>query len=729
MRRWICVLWVIAQVLQTGQSWTAAEQRRRLQQPANSKVPQSATAQREDLAPEKTTLVLPPEVAELIFAVRPFGTDAHYYANFGYYCFDPSQKVYPQGGQLCRLNSLTGEVTILLDDPAGGVRDPQLHYDGRKILFSYRKGGTEHYHLYEIEIDGTGLRRLTGGPFDDIEPTYLPDGDVVFCSSRCNRWVACWKVPVAILYRCNADGRNIRMLSSNAVTENTPSVLPDGRLLYTRWEYNDRSQLCYHHLWTINADGTGQMTFFGNMYPTGMYYNIAGRSGNVVTYKNVPGAVAMLDAKPIPGTRNVVAIFSPGHGRREHEGFVTVVDPRHGPDHQGAARRIHSSGAWRDPYPVSHNSFVVARGRELHLMDDRGQTRLLYNLAHPKPEMMLHEPVPLRPRRRELLGGRRAPASGATGRLILTDVTRGRNMDGVRPGEIKSLLVLEQLPAPFHNSPGFDGISLWGSFTIARILGTVPVEADGSAYLEVPAMRSLFFVALDEKDRSVKKMQSFVTVQPGEVTSCVGCHEPRTATPRNPGRSALTALQRGPSKIQPVAGVPQVIDFRRHVQPILDEHCTQCHGLNDPDGGLCLDGSRGVPSHGYGRVLASYVALVQRFEEVADGRNAHGNHPPRTIGSSASKLITRIDGSHYDVIVSPQEATIIRLWLDSGAVANGTYAIMDGGTPESPSPHYIREMKRYGILPHDLDAAADPIDVYATDEAYWRSFWHNPAAP
>ena len=340
--------------------------------------------------------------------------------------------------------------------------------------------------------------------------------------------------------------------------------------------------------------------------------------------------------------------------------------------------------------------------------------------------MMLHEPVPVRPRQRERIAGGRRDASDATGRLILADVALGRNMQGVKPGEIKKLLVLEQLPAPFHNSPGFDGISLWGPFTISRILGTVPVEADGSAYLEVPAMRSLFFVSLDENDLSVKKMQSFVTVQPGEVTSCVGCHDSRIQTPPNLGHNTLMAVERRPSKIEPVPGVPQIVDFRRHVQPILDKHCVECHGANDPDGEISLDAGPGFPSHGRGRVLNSYVALVRCFQEVADGRNAHGNHPPRTIGSSASKLMTRIDGSHYDVKVSPQEATLVRLWLDSGAVANGTYAVMDGGTPQNPSSQYIREMKRYGILPPDLDTSANPIDAYATDEAYWQSFWHRP---
>jgi len=672
--------------------------------------------------------VLPADVDQVVFAVRPFAPDGHYYANFGYYCFDPSQKAYSQGGgALCRLSLRTGQVTNLVNDPEGGVRDPHLRYDGRRIVFSYRKGGSEHYHLYGINVDGTGLRQLTDGPYDDIEPTCLPGGDIVFCSSRCNRWVMCWKTPVAILYRCDADGENIRMLSSNAVTENTPSVLADGRLLYTRWEYVDRSQLCYHHLWTVNPDGTGQMTFYGNMHPNGMPYNLAGRSGNVVYYQNVPGAVAILDAKAIPGTRDVVAIFSPGHGRQEHQGFVTIIAPGHGPDHEPSARRIHADSRWRDPNPVSSDAFLVARGRELHLMDKRGKTRLLYRLADARPQMMLHEPIPIRQRRTEPIIPARKEPSKETGRLILSDVTTGRNMLGVQPGEIKKLLVLEQLPGPFHNSPGFDGISLWGGFTLMRILGTVPVEPDGSAHFDVPAMRSVLFVALDENDLSVKKMQSFVTVQPGEVTSCVGCHEPRTTAPTNPGRAALMAFERPASQIEPIAGAPEIVDFRRHVQPILDRHCVRCHGAERADGGLRLDGSHGVPSHGLGRVLTSYVSLVRQLGEVVDGRNAHGNRAPRAIGSSASKLMTRIDGSHYDVHVSPEETRLIRLWLDSGAAANGTYAVMDGGTPKKPSPNYIREMKRYGILPPDFDLATNPIDAYATDEAYWRSFWYRPS--
>jgi hypothetical protein len=250
------------------------------------------------------------DVDEVVFCTRSRYDDGHWYANIGYYCDDANRKAYsgngrPDDGKLFRLNLRTGAVAVLLDAQGGSVRDPQLHYDGRKILFSYRQAGTDFYHLYEINVDGTGLRQLTEGDFDDYEPTYLPDGDIAFVSTRCNRWVNCWYTQVGIIYRCDGDGKNLRQISANTEHDNTPWVMPDGRLIYMRWEYVDRSQVEYHALWAMNPDGTGQTVYFGNMH-----------SWTVI-----------IDAKPIPGTDKVVASFSPGHGVNEHAGIATVLSP------------------------------------------------------------------------------------------------------------------------------------------------------------------------------------------------------------------------------------------------------------------------------------------------------------------------------------------------------------------------------------------------------------------
>ena len=184
-------------------------------------------------------------VEEVIFAARQPGVGSHWYENFGHYAQDEQQKAYRALGRLCRLDLRSGRLTVLLDDADGSIRDPQVHYDGAKILFSYRPGGSDYFHLYEIGADGRDLRQLTSGPYDDIEPTYLPGGGIMFCSSRCKRWVNCWFTQVAVLYACDADGRNIHPLSANIEHDNAPWPLPDGRVIYTRWEYVDRSRVSF----------------------------------------------------------------------------------------------------------------------------------------------------------------------------------------------------------------------------------------------------------------------------------------------------------------------------------------------------------------------------------------------------------------------------------------------------------------------------------------------------
>ena len=590
---------------------------------------------------------------EIIFACRQEGFDGHWYANFGYYAEGNGRKAYRAQGRLCKLNVRTGEVVALVDDSEGTVRDPHVHYDGRKILFSYRKGGTDHFHLYEIDADGGGLRQLTDGPYNDIEPTYLPDGGILFCSDRCNRWVNCWLTQVAVLHRCDGDGKNMRQLSSNNEHENTPWLLPDGRVLYQRWEYVDRSQVHYHHLWTMNPDGTGQMVFYGNMRP----------------------GTVMIDAKPVPGEDAVVAIFSPGHGQREHAGAVTLVSPAGGPDEPSSARRISRTDDFRDPYPLSKEYFLAAQKDGLVLMNDQGRTWPVYRLPGQLAGegVTCHEPRPLLPRSRENIIPPRVASQETAGRLILNNVYDGRRMEGVRPGEIKKLLVLESLPMPIHYTGGMDPISFGGTFTLERVVGTIPVEPDGSAYMELPALRSFFFVALDEKEDSIKRMQSFLTVMPGEVTSCVGCHENRTQTPASRPTRGMLALQRNPDRPAPVPGVPDVFDFPRDVQPILDKHCLGCHDYDKRDGGVVLTGDRGpMFSH-------SYYTLTYRRQFV-DGRNdPRSNLPPRTIGAAASPLMKKITTDHYDVKLSPQETRMIRYWIECGAPYPGTYAALGGG--------------------------------------------------
>ena len=771
---------------------------------------------------------------EIVFATRDHAKDGHWYANFSYYCYSPERTLYGRQGRLCAWNLQTGAVRLLVDDPEGGVRDPCVSYDAQTILFSYRKGGSAHFHLYEIGADGKGLRQLTDGGYDDLEPCYLPDGGIAFVSSRARRWVNCWLTQVATVHRCDADGRRIRMLSANIEQDNTPWPLPDGRLIYMRWEYVDRSQVNYHHLWTMNPDGTQHNVFFGNLHPGGLF----------------------IDAKPIPDSTDVLLIDSPGHGNVEHKGFVARVSAKEGPDVKQNLRRISKAGNYRDPWALADGLYLAARDRDLVLMDSSGSETNLFTLPGTFKDCWLHEPRPLMPRRREPVISDKTDLSQANGTFSLENVYEGRHMAGVAKGAIQKLLILETLPKPINFTGGMDPLSYVGTFTLPRALGTVPVEADGSAHFTVPALRPVFFVALDARGRCVKRMQSFTQLMPGERQGCVGCHEERAGAPKLYAGGMTLAARRAPSRPDAGGLAFDVPDFPRHVQPVLDRLCVRCHNPDDRQGGVDLCGDRG-PMFSMG-----YYALASRGQ-VADGRNyAKSNYAPYALGSGGSPLMKKLDGSHHGVAPSPRELAAVALWLDASAPYPGTYAALACGTiggyqqnnqnlendaewpatraaqpvfearcatchskafkplprtlsdenglsfwmpdmsdprlrfnrhalfnltrPEKslflraplakaagglglctnatgavfasqddpayrallgmidagrarleeikrfdmpgfrPRPEYLREMKRYGILPETFDIEKDPADPYALDRLYWDSFTYKP---
>ena len=251
----------------------------------------------------------------------------------------------------------------------------------------------------------------------------------------------------------------------------------------------------------------------------------------------------------------MVLIRSPGHGATEHAGFVSTLSVKRGPDHLPSLQDISRSADFRDPWAVTENAFLVARNNTLVLMNEQGSVHTLYTLPREFGAVWLHEPRPLVPRSPEPVIPPHVDLARSTGRYLLSNVYAGRNMAGVKPGEIKKLLVLESLPKPVNFTGGMDPLSYVGTFTLERVLGTVPVEADGSAYFEAPALRSLFFVALDDNDLAVKRMQSFTGVGPGETLGCVGCHEHRSVTPAG----EVTAASAGGS----TGAKPHRADLRR----------------------------------------------------------------------------------------------------------------------------------------------------------------------
>ena len=208
-----------------------------------------------------------------------------------------------------------------------------------------------------------------------------------------------------------------------------------------------------------------------------------------------------------------------------------LVDPKAGPDDLSSVRVLTKDHNYRDPWAFSEQCFLAARGNSVVLLDGCGQEEKIFSLSETetKAGLWCHEPRPVAPRPRERVVVDRTLPDERKGTMVLMDARIGSNMQGVGKDEIKQLLVLESLPKPINFTGGMEPLSYGGTFTLERVLGTVPVEADGSAHFEVPALRSVFFVALDARGHAVKRMQSFTGVQPGETIGCIGCHEHRSS--------------------------------------------------------------------------------------------------------------------------------------------------------------------------------------------------------
>jgi hypothetical protein len=617
---------------------------------------------------------------EILFAVRKPSMDGHWYGNIAYYATDPCRATFPMnsGGRLCIYNVRTKETRVLFDDPKGNIRDPQIHYDAEKLIFAYLPQGKKHYSLYEIKLDGTGLTQLTGrgedtspgmedastySPpgWDDYEPTYLPNDEIIFCSTRANRYVQCWLTQVGTLHKCGADGSDIRMLSANVEQDNTPWVLSNGQVAYMRWEYVDRYHLGYHHLWSMNPDGTRQMVLYGNQINHGV----------------------ILAPKPVPRSRKLVVTWSPGHGRREHYGRVALIDPRFGPDNPRGVRFVSRNNVHCDPWAFSENHFLAANKTALELLNGQGETEVLYRL----PEELagqgywIGEPRPVMTRQREPLIADLTDPSADHGTLALINIYRGRKMRGVKPGTIKNLLVYEVLPKPINYSGAMSEMSAGGTFSVERLIGSVPVTEEGCAHFRLPPLRSFLFLAMDERGHCVKRMHSFTSVMPGETTTCIGCHEARTETPGTDERRQLRQLIRKPAvKPRPVAGVPEIFDFARDIQPILDEHCLKCHNHDREEGGFNISGHWG-PLYPIGYIQMSWRELFGDNRVMLPyAEHSKSNFEPYEIGTGSSRLLKLIEEEHEGVKVPEAQQKIIRHWLDAGASHAGTYAVNSHGT-------------------------------------------------
>lgn len=613
------------------------------------------------------------------------------------------------GSRLLVLDGLRpdGVERELVPGAEGYIMRMDLSFDATKVVFSLKPKADGSFHLYEIGIDGTNRHQLTCSPYDDMDPIYLPDGHLLFSTSRGNSYVRCLPSSAStVLARCDADGRNIVMISRNNEPDYTPTLLPDGRILYTRWEYTERPLWRLQKLWTMNPDGTGEAVYWGNgsAYPDVLW-----------EARPVPGSAQVMFVGV--GHHNVVTgslgLLDVGRGLQWPDGITKVTKellwPEVGEPADGspiASPRYHTSGGlWsvRSPYPLGPEDFLVSAARTaggefaLFLMDIHGNRELLYaglqTVWYAQP-LRSRTPPPVIPSRVAW------PAAGEPalgGVLFSPNVYSG--VEGLPPGTAKYLRVLEMDAKTYsmgfkswrHSGPAISVIQEDG---VKRILGTVPIQPDGSVAFKVPAGRALHFQLLDERQRCVQIMRSFTGVMPGETRGCLGCHALHTATPD--AHQGALALRGPPATLTPPPwGAGTSISYERFCQPVLDRHCGQCHegngkararfdmtlrggvaekGIDDPklwpfkEPYMTLVG----PAWGGPKPEGTGAALGLAGCLNVEVNHQYGPLQPMTMLSSTSRLIELVtSGKHHQVKVEGEDLLRLIAWVDCNCVYRG----------------------------------------------------------
>jgi len=620
------------------------------------------------------------------------------------------------------LDGIYGRVRPLLQTGDGILRNPDVSYDGRRILFAWKKSDRgDDFHVYEMEVDSGAVRQLTDEPgCADYEGVYLPDGNILFSSTRCCQTVDCNWVEASNLYLMDGDGRFARRVGFDQVHTIFPTVTDDGRVLYTRWEYNDRGQIFPQPLFQMNPDGTNQQEFYGgsSWFPT-----------NIIHARKIPGSRRVLAVvtghhRPPHGK---LAVIDPALGRQEGAG-IQLIAPVRPTDYQRVDRYAEDGSQFQYPYPVDEDHFLVTLavptpagklGRfDVYFMERDGRRELLIEGTAPGETLAPRQILPLAPRPTPHVRPAMADYRKTTGMFFLQDVYQGLALRGVPRGTVKHLRVvaLEYRCAAIGNlsQQGRGGSSEVttpvavgnGSWDVKVVLGTARVYEDGSALFQAPARVPLYFQALDERGCAVQTMRSWATLMPGETQSCVGCHEHKNSVP--PALAGISlALRAGPQELSPPAGPPRGFSFAREVQPILDRHCVRCH-TGEADKPLNLTSEAVLVGTTKRRFSQAYLTLTHTSQDCGNWNHDCVNWidcmsepellPPYSRGAATSRLMTLLRDGHEDVRLSQQELETIACWIDLLVPFCGDYREAHAWSQEDLDLYARAEARRRRVL-------------------------------
>ena len=655
-------------------------------------------------------------------------------------CLNHMPWVSRPGGDICILDhpfSTDGKgqkVTAIISNQLGRghVRGIDLSWDGKKIVFGYAKqpdwnfdpwpwpGSGEReighelrltqepIHIFGINIDGSGLHQITDHDmWSDLDPAYMPNGNIVFVSERCGFSLQCNNGPFhdetsCNLYSVRPDGTGMRWLSYNKDGDYQPHVFNDGTIGYCRWEYQERGWAKIQSVWFLRPDGTGADALFKQHLDNPWAFE---------NTREIPMTTSDRKFLSIAAAHHTLAcgpvcILSPNRGLNDASA-IEIVTPGVLPSEGGMSGVPVSEGGCIDdggyymyPWPLSDKFFLAAytysknpppgldasargadeKGYGLYLIDVFGNKELIYKDV----DISSSFPIPLRARPRPpIIPSVCDPEMGDKALCTVSNIIDG--VDGIDPDKIKYIRVARRIGWPYMKETGgqryeVDGSS-WGlNWAPALVFGEVPVEENGSASFYVPANVSLYFQLLDSNKQEIKRMRSFISFQSGETRGCVGCHETRAVAPTMVQKS-LAMAKKPLIPTPPPWGIERCISYLADIQPIFDRNCISCHSGLKPAAGFDFSGGLMPPapmeglyqSFSFDGLNRSYRTIIENHLASYSNKRDPASAIAQTLqfGSLQSKLIEAIlkgpCSSHINIKPGDEDWYRLVTWIDANA--------------------------------------------------------------
>lgn len=643
---------------------------------------------------------------------------------------------------------------------------PELSFDSTEIMFAwcentpnvkYPSGlvtfNLEHmFRIFAMDLDGSNLRPLADHTtsYNDYDPTYLPNGRILFVSDRHNGGQRCGSVAVSgNMYTMKPDGSDLIRITWHETNERCPTLTNDGQIVYSRWDYIDRHAYSSQCMWLVNPDGSNPRAWHGMYMEDDKPFH----------------PISETDVMPIPGTYGKFVAIEAGH-HDSYYGNLVVIDINKRARYEEQIRwfwpgwRLKGDQGWvgeaerykksmRDlttPVPLSEDYVIACEYSEILLLDKFRNEVLLFD-AEPlfvekqagfgavSPIPVKTRPVPPTIETVTYQGERRAGAPKAVISVMNVYETDTPFPQGTRITHLRICQLLGKPKLPWNGKR-----NIWQGWSdgalLKAVLGTVPVEEDGSVYFEAPIEREIFFQAVDSTGMAVTSMLSGTYVHPGEHLTCIGCHEDKW-TAAEPGYTPR-ALQRAPSKITPDVDGSCPLTYARLAKPVFEDNCVSCHAKNANAPSFEYWDTTRTCNNGEGRdgpavgELEKYITYYNAaYENAYCAKSgsaalylgkpgvARSRSIPYEIGARASPdFLAHLGPSHHDVQLTQEEFHRVTLWLDLNAQELGSYSMEADDIarqragevvwPEWPGGSGLDPLNPTGVQPDGEVVAAHP---------------------